>query len=73
MKMQPPIREEEIFIPVEEMEQILNESLQSFLDKFTDYSTAGVNLLHVRAIFSVLAKLGFTLEENLPPVERPGL
>ena len=52
---------------------MLNESLQSFLDKFTDYSTAGVNLLHVQAIFTVLEKLGFTLEANLPPVERPGL
>ena len=52
---------------------MLNESLQSVLDKFTDYSTAGVNLLHVRAIFSVLEKLGFTLDENLPPVELPGL
>ena len=52
---------------------MLNEFLQFFLDKFRDYSTAGVNLLHVRAIFSVLEKLGLTLEENLPPVKRPGL
>ena len=52
VKMQPTVRETEIFIPVEEMEQMLNESLQFFLDKFMDYSTAGVNLLHVRAIFS---------------------
>ncbi len=73
MKIQTTIREEEISIPIEEMEQMLSEPLQSFLDKFTDYSTAGVNLLHVRAIFSVLEKLGYTLEENLPPVERPGL
>ena len=52
---------------------MLNEPLQSVLNKFTDYSTAGVNLLHVRAIFSALEKLGFTLEENLHLVERPGL
>ena len=52
---------------------MLNEPQQSFVNKFTDYSTAVINLLHVRAIFSVLAKLGYYLEENLPPVERPGL
>ena len=73
MKTQPTVREEEISIPIEEMEQILNQSLQSILDKFTDYSTAGVNLLHIRAIVSVFAMLGYTLEENLPPVDRPCL
>ena len=43
------------------MERMLSEYLQSLLNKFTDYSTTGVNLLHVRAIFSVLEKLEYTL------------
>ena len=73
MKVQPTVREEDISIPIEEMEQMLSEPLQSILDNITDYSTAGVNLLHARAIFSVLEKLGYTFEENLPPVEHPGL
>ena len=52
---------------------MLNEPLQTFLNRFTDYSTLDINLLHLRTITSVFSKLGYTLEENLPPVERPGL
>ena len=55
------------------MERMLSEPLQFYLDKLTDYSTAGVNLLHARAILSVLEKLGYTLEKYLLPVERPSL
>ena len=73
IKMHPSVWKEVICISVEEIKQMLNESLQSFLDNFTEYSTAGVNLLQIREIISVLEKLGCTLEENLSPVERPGL
>ena len=52
-------------------EQMLSQFLKSFLDKFIKFSTPGVNLLHIRAISSVLAKLGYTLEKNLPPMKRP--
>ena len=52
---------------------MLSEPIQSVLDKFTDYSTSGVNLLHIRAIFSVLSKIEYTLENNLYPVNRLGI
>ena len=52
---------------------MLNEPLQTFLNRFTDYSTPDINLLHFRTISSVFSKLGYTLEKNLPPIERPGL
>ena len=67
------IREEEILFPLEEAQEMLSVTLQTFLNRFTDYSTPDINLLHLRTITSVFSKLGFTLEENLPPVERPGL
>ena len=67
------IREEEILFPLEEAQQMLNEPLQTFLNRFTDYSTPDINLLHLRTITSVFSNLGYTLEENLPPIERPGL
>ena len=49
---------------------MISEPLQSVLHNFTKYSAAGVNLLHIIAICVVLAKLDYTLEVNLPPVER---
>ena len=52
---------------------MLKEPLQTFLNRFTDYSTPDINLLHLRTITSVFSKLGYTLEENLPPIESPGL
>ena len=62
------IREEEILFPLEEAQQMLKEPLQTFFNRFTDYSTPDTNLLHLRTITSVLSKLGYTLEENLPPI-----
>ena len=67
------IREEEILFPLEEAQQMLNEPLQTFLNRFTNYSTPDINLLHLQTITSVFSKLGYTLEINLPPIERPGL
>ena len=67
------IREEEILFPLEEAQEMLNEPLQTFLKRFTDYSTPDINRLHLRTITSVFSKLGYSLEENLPPIERPGL
>ena len=52
---------------------MLSKALQSFLDKFTDYSTAGVSLINIRAIFSVFSNLGYTLEKNVILIERAGL
>ena len=75
MKFGAPVKilEKEILFPLEEAQEMLNEPLQTFLNRFTDYSTPNINFLHFRAITLVFSKLGYTLEENLPPVERPGL
>ena len=75
MKYRAPmeIREEEILFPLEEAQQMLNEPIQIFLHRFTNYSTQDINLLHLRTITSVFSKLGYILKENLPPIERPGL
>ena len=67
------IREEENLFPLEEAQEMLNEPHQTFLNRFTDYSIPNVNLLHLRVITSVLAKLVYNLEKYSPPVERPGL
>ena len=67
------IHEEEILFPLDKAQEMLNESLQTFLNCFTDYSPQDINLLHLRTIISVFSKLGYTLEENLPPIERQGL
>ena len=67
------IREKEIFFSLEVAQEMPNKPLQTFLNRFTNYSTPDINLLHLRTIPSVFSKLGYTLEENLPPVERPGL
>ena len=58
------IREEEILFPLEEAQQMLNEPLQTFLNRFTDDSTPNIKLLHLQPITSVLSMLGYTLEEN---------
>ena len=73
MKYGAPVEipEEEILFPLEEAQQMLNEPLQIFLNRFTDYSTPDINYLHLRTITSVFSKLGNTLEENLPSIERP--
>ena len=44
------IREKEILFPLEKALQMLNESLQTFLNRFTDYSTPDINLQHLRTI-----------------------
>ena len=67
------IREDEILSSFEEAQEMLNEPFQRFLNQFTDYSTPNINLLHFRAITSLLAKLGYTMVENLPSVECPNL
>ena len=67
------IRKEKILFPLKKAHQMLNEPLQIFLNRFTDYSTPDINFLHLRTITSVFSKLGYTLEENLPPIKRPGL
>ena len=51
------IREEEILFPLEEAQQMLNKPLQTFLNRFSDYSTPDINLLHLRTITSVFSKL----------------
>ena len=50
-----------------------NEPLQAFLNRFTNYSKPNINFLHLRAITLVFAKLGNTLNKNLPVVEQQGL
>ena len=40
------IREEENLFPLEEAQEMLNEPLQTFLNRLTDYSTPDINLLH---------------------------
>ena len=62
------IREVEILFPLEEAEEMLNEPIRTFLNRFTDYPTPEINLLHLRAITSVFSKLEYTLKKNLPPV-----
>ena len=42
-----------------------------FLSRFTERPDGVTNLLHLRTATSVIEKLGYTLEERLPPVERP--
>ena len=49
--------EKEIFFPLEEAQEVLNELLQTFLNRFTDYLTPDINLLHLRTIHSVCSKL----------------
>ena len=41
------VREEEILFPLEEVQQMLNEPFQTFLNRFTDYSTPDINHLHL--------------------------
>ncbi len=41
------IRELKFLFPLEEAQQMLNEPLQTFLNRFTDYSTPDINLLHL--------------------------
>ena len=67
------IREDEILFPLEVAQEMLNEPIQIFSNRFTDYLTPAINLLHLRTITAVVLKLGYTLEENLQPVERQGL
>ena len=55
------IREKEILIPLEEAQEMLNETLQTFLNRFTDYNTPDINFLLFQTIPSVFSKLGYTL------------
>ena len=52
-------------------EGLLDETLRVFLSRFTERPDGVTNLLHLRTATSVIEKLGYTLEERLPPVERP--
>ena len=52
MKYGAPVehREEKILFSLKEAQEMLNEPLQTFLNRFTHYETPDINLLHLGMI-----------------------
>ena len=57
-------------VPTEdEVQRMLNEPLRVILEQFTQHPGDDIALLNLRPLTAIFERLGYTLEERLPPVE----